>query len=171
MPHVQLDELVVVRRIAHGEAPPRAVLEEELEVLAGEELQPLRGRQLQVNHHDVVGNALHALNAAGQCLHLDVSGGTDGARLDDQVAARLRLAEKRLALRLFLVGERLLLIDAVVDLACDDLPLAAAAGAVAAAVRQDQVLAQRCRENRLAFFDVELLAAGLQGDFQDRPRV
>src|SRR5688572_10358620 len=73
MPHVQLDELVIVRRIAHGEAAPRAVLEEELEVLAGEELEPLRGRQLQVNHHDVVGNALHALNAAGQYLYLDVS--------------------------------------------------------------------------------------------------
>jgi nucleoside-diphosphate-sugar epimerase len=163
---VQLQELVVVRRVGHREAAPRPVLQQELDVLPREELQPLGGRQLQVQHHYVVGEALEALHPHRQRLHLDVLRRADGARLDDDVTERLRLAEERLALRFLLVRQRLLLVDAVVDGAGDDPALAAAAGAVAAAVRQDEVLAQRRRENRLAALDFELLPARLQRDFQ-----
>src|SRR5262245_45792436 len=47
-PHKELDQLVVVRRIAHREAAPRAVLEQKLDVLPGEELQSLVRRQLEM---------------------------------------------------------------------------------------------------------------------------
>ena len=110
-------------------------------------------------------DAPQRLHAAGQRLDLDVLRRADGARLDHHVAERLRLAEKRLALRLLLVGERLLLVDAVVDLALEQLALAAAAGAVAAAVGQHEVLAQRGGQDRLAFLDLEFVPARLQGDF------
>src|SRR5205807_4437517 len=43
--HVQLQELVVVRRVRHREAAALAVLEEDVDVLAGEELQALARRK------------------------------------------------------------------------------------------------------------------------------
>ena len=54
--------------------------------------------------------------------------------------------------------QRALLVDAVVDAALHEFALAAAAGAVPAAVRQDVALAQRGGEHRLAFLDLELHA-------------
>ena len=148
--HVQLDQLVVVRRIGHREAAPRAVLEQELDVLAGEELQALVGRQLQVQHHHVVGEPLQLLHAAGQRLHLDVLRVAPMVRASiTRSPSGLRLAEERLALRLLLVGQRLLLVHAVVDLPFEELALAAAAGAVAAAIGQDDLLAQRGGEDGL----------------------
>ena len=66
--HVDLQELVVVRRVRHREAAPRAVLQEELDVLPGKELQALVRRQLEVHDHHVVGDALELVHAAGQDL-------------------------------------------------------------------------------------------------------
>src|SRR5690606_22817013 len=94
---------------------------------------------------------------------LDVLRRADRARLDRDVGERLRLAEKRLAPQPLLVRERLFLVDAVVELAGNERPLAAAARAILAAVGQDEALPERRGEDRLAILDVELQPAGLQG--------
>ena len=55
------------------------------------------------------------LHAAGQQPHRDVLRRADGAALDHQLAERLRLAEKRLAVRPLLVREHPRVVVAVVD--------------------------------------------------------
>ena len=112
----------------------------------------------------VVGEALHFLHAAGKRADRDVLRRADGARLDHEVAHRLRLAEQRLALRFVCLGQRLFLVDAVVHLAFDDLSLAAAAGAVAAAVGKHQMLAQGSREDGFPLLHAEFVAARLDLD-------
>ena len=115
----------VVRRVRHREAAPLAVLQQEIDVLAGEELQPLVRRQLELHHHHVVGDLLELLHAARQQAHRDVLRRADGAALDHQVAERLCLAEKRLAVRALGLGEHARMVVTVVDAAGDDLSLAA----------------------------------------------
>ena len=111
---------------------------------------------------------LELLHAAGQQPHRDVLRRADGAAFDHQLAERLGLAEERLAVRALLLGEHARVVVTVVDGAADDLPLARAASAVLAAVRQHHALAQRRGEHRLAFLDVEALTARLNCNFVHR---
>ena len=157
MAHVQLHELVVVRRVAHREAAPRAVLQQQVDVLPGQELQALVRRQLQVEDHHVVGRALHPLHPRRQLLDRDVPRASHLARLDDDIAERLRLAEERVTLLALGGGEDLLGIAAVIELALDQLAFARAAGAVAAAVRQDEAGIQRRLEDAFALLRGELM--------------
>ena len=60
------------------------------------------------------------------------------------------MAEERVALGALLRGERLFRVTAVVDAAIDELPLAAAAGAVAAAVWEHEACIERRLEDRRA---------------------
>ena len=80
-PHVQFDRVVLVRRIGEGEGAPRAVLEHDVDVLAGGELQRPFLRQGEAHAHHVVCQALERHHAAGvqllrgarrfEALHID----------------------------------------------------------------------------------------------------
>src|SRR5258708_7587628 len=150
MAHMQLHELVVVRRVRHREAAPRAVLQEDVDVLAGEEHQALVRRELQIDDHGVVRGALQFLHARGELPHLDIARFAHFAGLDRHVGQRLRLAKERVALLALLRGERLFRIPAVVDSAIDELSLAAAACAVAAAVWEHEACVERRLQDRRA---------------------
>src|SRR5690606_27636275 len=89
---------------------------------------------------------------------------------DDEIAERSRLAEKRLALGFLFVGQVLLLVVAIVDLALQDTALAGSARAVAAAVGQHEVLPQRRGDDRFAFLDLERVAVRLNGNLMHKMR-
>ena len=162
--HVQLQELVVVRRVGHGEAAPLAVLHQDVDVLAREELQPLAGGKLERDDRDVVGGLLHLLHAAGQRADREVLRAGELAHLEDDVGERPRAAGERLAGELLGVVQRALLVVAVDELARAQDALAGAAGAVAAAVRQADALAQGGLEDGFAGGDLERVAARLEPD-------
>ena len=161
--HVDLDQFGIVRRVAHREAAARAITQQELEVLAGEELQLFTRRELELQHDHVVGELLQAVHAAGQGLHLDVAGLADHARFERAVGQGRGLAEQRLAV--FALGgrQRLFLVLAVVDRAGDDRPLARAAGAVFAAVGNHQAGTDGGRQDGFVVFGRESLAARGEG--------
>ncbi len=162
--HVQLDELVVVRRVRHRKASPGSILEQDVDVLPREEHQALVRRKLQVDDHRVVGRALELVHARRQLPHLDVPGLAHLARFDHHVRQQLRLAEERVPLLAFQGRERLLRVAAVVDPALDEPSLAAAAGAVAAAVRQHEPRIQRPLQDARSFLHPELVAGIADGD-------
>ena len=92
------DELVVVRRVPIEKLRRVPSLQDELDVLAGEELQPLVRGQLQRKGSHVVGDALHLLHAAGSFLTgMSPARRTSRASITTSVV-RLRLAEERIAL-------------------------------------------------------------------------
>ena len=166
VPDVEFEQTVVVRRRREREAAPLAVLQQEVDVLAGEELQALVGGQLQPDDRDVGRGLVDRLDAAGEALDLDVAGAPHFPHFDREVGARLRAAEEREPRPLLVLGQRGCLVRAVVDLARQDLALAGAARAVAAAVRQHEVVAHRRRQHRLAVVAGERVVAGLYGNLE-----
>jgi hypothetical protein len=162
--HVQLQEAVVVGRVGNRKRATLAVLQQELDVLAGEKLQALVGRQLQFEHDHVVRHALDRLHPAGHDLDRDVASGADFAALQHQVRERLRATEQGHAGGAVRRGQGLLLRRAVVDQAVDDLALAGAAGAVAATIRKREAGVERRLQNGIAAVGAEAVSAGLKGD-------
>jgi hypothetical protein len=128
--------LAAVRRGRHRVAAARAVLQEELDVLAGVVLEAVVGRQLQLDDHDVVRGAGQAADAHRQLLDRQRVGGGHLARLEHQVAASGGAAGQHEAGGFLLGAERLGLVPAMDDAAGNLLALAGAAGAVLAAVGQ-----------------------------------
>ena len=161
---VQLDELVVVRRVGNGERAGVVAPDQHIDVLPGEKLQAFRGGHLQVDANDVVGEVLEFLDAGGQRLDLDVAGRVDLAHLDGQVAVRACLAEQRLAGGGIVIAEGRRIAVFVADAAVDDTAHAGAAGPVAAAVGQYNPLAQRGIEDGFTGIHREGVAAGLYCD-------
>jgi hypothetical protein len=161
---VKLQELVVVGCIRHREAAPLAVLHEDVEVLAGEELQALARGQLEVEDRHVVGGTLHLLHARRHRPDRKVLRARELAHLEHDVGERLRAARERLAGRLLVRVQRALLIVAVLELARPEDTLACAARAVAAAVRKAYALAKRGLEDGLAGRDGERVAARFEAD-------
>ena len=159
MPQVQLDQLVVVRGVGDRERPGAAVGEQELQILARQELQALLLRQLEVEADDVVRQVVDPHHAAGQDAHLELGGALDLARLQAQIATRHGLATDAGAYRGAVEGRGRL--ARVPDRPLEQLRGAAAALAVAAAVGQADVVAQRGGENGLAVGDLELVPARL----------
>ena len=162
--NVQLEQRVVVRRRGEREAAAAAVLQQQVDVLAGQKLQALVRRQLDLHDGDVRRRLVDRLDAAGQLADLDVAAPAHFPDLEHEVGQRLRAAEERQALPLLVVGERRRLVGAVVDLPADDLPLARAACPVAAAVGQHQIGGHRRREDRVAVAAGEREAAGVYGN-------
>jgi hypothetical protein len=110
-----------------------AVLQQEVDVLPGQEAEVLVHRQPQADHRYVRRRPFQPLdparNHAGlHALHL--------AHLDHEIGQRLGLAEERVALRLVAFRKIRLVHQAVVDLAFEDGAAAGAADAGTAAVRQ-----------------------------------
>src|SRR5205085_6045047 len=99
--------------------------------------------QLERDDGDILGRPLHLLDAARQRADRQVFCAAELAHLEDDVGERPRAAGERLARRLLVLVERALLVVAVLELPRTQDPLARAARAVAATVRQPDVLAQR----------------------------
>ena len=152
-----------MRRVRHRQAAPRTVFHQDIDVLAGEKLQPFGCRQLEVQHHDVARHAFHLLHTARQRPYLQVFGGADLANLNHDVAEWFGLTEERHAETFFGIRQRALLIFAVIDLAREHRAFARAAGAVAAAVRNDVAFAQGGVEYRFIVLGREDVIGGLDG--------
>jgi len=149
MPDVEFEELVVVRRSRQRKAASLAVLEQEVDVLARQVLQPFGGRQLDAHDGDVGRRALDGFDAAGQPLDRDVARAAHFAHFDGEVGQRPGAAEERHAHPFLVLGQRGCLMRTVVDVARDDLALASPARAVAAAVGQQEVGAHRRARRRI----------------------
>jgi hypothetical protein len=163
-PHMQLQKAVVMRRVGDGKGAPLAVLEHELDVLAGKELQALVGRQLQAEDDDIIGDALDTLDAGRHDLDRNVPRRAHFAAFQHQVGERLGATEQRQAAGAVGDGQGLLLRRAVIHQAIEHLALAGAAGAVAAAVGQRQAGIERRLQQGIAAVGGKTVAAGLQGD-------
>jgi hypothetical protein len=98
------------------------------------------------------------VHARRQLSRLDVAGLAHLARFDHHVRKRPRLAEKRVTTFPLQRGQRLFRVPAVVDPTFDELSLAAAAGAVTAAIGDHQSRVQRPLEDARSFVHVELMA-------------
>ncbi len=170
VPDVQLEQRVVVRRRRERKAATAAVLQQEVDVLPGEKLQPLVRRQLEADDRHVRRGLVDRLDAARQLPDPDVAGPPDFANFDDQVRERFRAAEERKACAPFVLGQRRGLVGAVVDPAVENLPLAGAAGTVAAAVGKDQVRGHRGSEHRVVLGAGERMIAGLYGNLKRHGR-
>src|SRR6266508_2429155 len=94
--------------------------------------------------------ALELLHARRELPYLDIARFAHFARFDHHIRQRLRLTKECVAPLALLRGERLFRVTAVVDPAIDELSLAAAAGAVAAAVRQHETCIERRLEDARA---------------------
>jgi len=161
---VQFQQRVVVRRVGERIAAAPAVFQLKIDVLSGEKLQALVGRQLDLHPHHVVGELVELFHPAWQGFHHDVLGGADLPRLDGHVGQWLGAAEQCAALDFFLVLQRRGLVHAIVERAGQHLALARAAGAVAAAVGQGEAFAQCGLEDGFIVLDGECVPAGLDGD-------
>lgn len=115
--HVQFQQRVGVRRRGQRKAAAMAVLQQEVDVLAGEELQPLVGGQLQRDDGHIGGRLVDRFDPTGQALDRNVAGTAHLAHFDRQVGLGSRAAEQRVPHAFFVVGERRGLVDAVVDVA------------------------------------------------------
>ena len=164
VPDVQLEGPIVMGRGREREAATRPVLHQDVDVLSRKELQPLARRQLQRNDRDIRRREVDALDAHRHPPDLDVVGATHFATLKDQVARRPRDARQDVPLLLLDFGQRRRLERCVADLALDEAALARPARAVATAVRQDQVRAERCGEDRLVDVACKARIAGLASD-------
>ena len=130
MTDVQLRAVALARRIGHGEIAALAVVEDEIEVLAGLELDADAGGKPQMHQHHVVGEPLQAEHPRFDGLARERIGLADRARRDDEIGARPRVAEQHLALGAFRRAQRIAGEGA--HLARDHLALAGSAHALAA---------------------------------------
>jgi hypothetical protein len=128
--------------------------------------QPLAGRQLQRDHHDVGRDLGDRAYARRHLLDRIVAAAGHLARFDDQVAVRGGAAKQRQAGRFLVRAQCPLLVRAVFDGAADDLAFARAAGAVFAAVGQTDAGADRRRQDGFIGIAVELVAAGQYGNLK-----
>ena len=163
---VQLQEFVVVRRIGERKAAPLAVLEQDVDVLPGKELQALVGRQLQMQYHHVMGDFFHFLHAAGHGFDRDITRGPHFPALDHHVGERFGGAEQGHSGVFFTFGKRVFLVIAVIHPAFHDFALATAAGAVAAAVGQGEPFAQAGFQKSFVLVGLILVIAGFDGDLK-----
>ena len=132
MADVQLRAVALARRIGHREIAALAVVEDEIEVLAGLELDADAGGKAQMHQHDVVGELLQAEHPRVDGLARERIGLADRARRDDEIGARPRVAEQHLALGA--LGRAQRIAGEGAHLAGDDAALAGAADALAAGV-------------------------------------
>src|SRR5574337_355607 len=170
---VQLDRrraADAVHRVGHRVAAPRAVAQDDLDVLAGAVLQVLVRRQLQPQECDTRREALDAHHPRRELQHRVFAGAGHAARFDDAVGLRHGAAGQDQA-RLFLGDrQRLVLVRAVDHAPRHEPALARAAGAVAAAVRHADALADRGGEHGLVGLDLETAAGRLDGDGEAHDR-
>ena len=168
-PQVQLDRrrrAEMTRRSGHRVAAPRAVAQDEFDVLPGAVLQRLVGRQLQAQHRHVGGRALDGHHAARHLEHRVLASTGHHARFDHAIGLRCRAARQDEAGFLFGHRQRLLLVCTVDHAALEQPALARAAGAVLAAVRQADAGADGRGQDRFVARDLEGALGRTHGDLQ-----
>ncbi len=159
---MQLQDAVVVRRIGEREGSPLAVLEQDVHVLAGEELQPLAARQAQLDDHHIWSGKEQPVYARRQRADGYVGERVDLPAFDAEVGVRRGATEERESGQTIGVAENRARGAAVGHLTAQDATAAAAADAVAAAIRQVQTLPECGREDALARCDGEGMTARLE---------
>ena len=163
---VQLQSGVVVRRVGQRESSPTTFLQQDLDVLPGQELHPLAGRELDFDDHHVARGARHFLHAHRQGLDRQVARRTHFADFDVQVAPCLGAAEQGETVASVVFAQRVKLRFSMVNLAAQHLAPARSAGSVPAAVRQDHSLAQGGVEDGLVDFGGKAVRPGLNVDLE-----
>ncbi len=153
-----------VRRVGHAVAAPRAVFEDELDVLARMKLHHVVGRQLKRDAHHVVRQALQLRHAHRHLADRESAGLGDLARFEHHIAVRHAAAGQHVAGGFFLGRQRLALVRPVHHGTLDLLAFAGAAGAVLAAIGQADALADGRSQHRFAGLGGETAPAGLYGD-------
>ena len=92
-------------RIRDREAAAATLRQHDVEILPGHEAEFFDRGQPQEHRHDVVGQALHAVDAARQALHLDIGSRPNLAGLDDHVGHWPGLAQQHIMLPRLLRGD------------------------------------------------------------------
>jgi hypothetical protein len=162
--NVQLEQRVVVRWRRKGKAAAAAVLQQEIDVLPGQILEPLVRRQLDLDDRHIRRGLVDRFDAAGKLPDLDVAGAANFPDLEHEIGQRLRAAEESEPLLLLDFGQRRRLMRSVVDAPLEDLAFARAAGAVAATVREHQIRGHRRCENGVPVLARKRNAAGVYGN-------
>ena len=135
VPHMDLERGDTAGIGTRGEriAAPPAFLEQDVDVLPGEEAEILVHRQPHAQDGDVGRRLVEPLHPAGNDARAHA---LDFVNLDHQLGERLRLAKERIALRLVAVRQIRGVHRAVVDASLEHRTAAGAAHAGAAAVGQ-----------------------------------
>lgn len=162
--NVQLQHGVVMRRIGQGKAAFFAVLEQNIDVLAGPELQPFAGRQAEVHFDDVRRQFFQLFDTRRQCLWRNVIDRAKLLAFDDQIRFGMGATVKRQPVSDFFRLEGVTLCFAVVDRAREHFSLAGTTGAILAAVGQGQALAQCGVKQCFIGFGGKLAATRLNGN-------
>src|SRR6185295_3303436 len=164
VPDMQVEQRVVLGRGRDRETAPATVLEQKIDVLAGQVLQTVVRGKLQGDDRDVGGDLVDLFDPAGQLADPDVAGLSHFAYFDDEVGLRPGDTKQRIALSFVCIGQRARLVVPIVDDALEQMALASAAGTIAAAIRNHQVGAHRRREHGLVVVAGERMLAGLYGN-------
>ena len=139
----------VVRRRGDREAAAPPAGQHDVDVLAGLEAEFFGCREPQMQAHDIVRQGHGALDAGRQPLDPRLVGRGDFAGLDEQIAARARLAQQHETVGNFGIGQSQRRTMGVVNLALQQAGAARAAIPALAAMRQIQRGAERRIEQRL----------------------
>ena len=132
MTNVQFQQTAGGRCIGQGKAALAAILEQDVDVLPGMEIQRFGSGQAQLQDEDVGGRFVQVFDAGGQGLDRQGIAGAQLGAFDGDIAAGTGAAEQGQAGRQVRVTEPGL---AVIDFAAQHLALAGPAGPVAAAMR------------------------------------
>ena len=142
---VEHQVLVVRGAVREGEGAAPSVPEQDVDVLAGPVLEALGGGELEAELHHVVGEAGLRRDPRGEGAR--PGAGAVGPGRDTEIRSGARLAEQGPPGPELALGEAarrfLVVVAREVDAAGDDPAAARPAGAVAAAVREGDVLAER----------------------------
>ena len=148
-PHVQLEELAVVRGARDGEAAAPAAREQHIEVLSGVEAYALDRRQPQQHLHHIGRERREGGDAARERLDLDVGDARNEARFHREVGCRARLAQQDVPGALLLEADTRRAAARITDLPRHEPRAARAAVPGLAAVRQVEPRGECRLEHRL----------------------
>ena len=163
---MQFQKRIVVRRIGQRETARFLILEQNVDVLSGQELQAFIGGQLEREHHDIRRGPLHCLHTARQGLDGNILDRIHFAAFEGEVGKRLGAAEQGHAHRFLGIRQSVFLKLAIVHLPCHHPALAGAAHPVATTVGQRVAMFDRSFEYGLVRLDGEAVAAGLNNGLE-----
>ena len=157
-----------LRRAGERERAALPVLQHDVEVLPGDEVEPLAARQGQQHLHHVLGEQLQAGDPCLRAQHRRRHAGFQRMHVDFQrhFVQRGGAAHQCLAARAHRRGQHRRLVRTLVDLALQHRAHAHAAAAIAAVVRQHQARAQARVQQGFARPRGHLVAAGMHFDAQ-----